>query len=286
VTVHRDCHVSFERALYSVPFALVGKAVAAGHRRVVTVYQDFRPVATHARARRPVSGAPSRIICRRMPSASSRTTALVSAAGRWIGAACAQLIGRLLGDRISRAPARRPGRHRAQAQYGAARLDAACQRAIAHDSPHYRTVKTILAGGHDLAPVSGDHPEPYAGRARFARAHAVAVRRRRHHVSLTRAQRRPFIQGATPMNPATELAPQLKQLRLSGILDSLDARNRQAIDAKLAYTEFLALLIQDEVARREQKKFGTRLRRAPSAPPRRSKASSSTACPRPTAPGP
>ena len=26
------------------------------------------------------------------------------------------------------------------------------------------------------------------------------------------------------MNPATELAPQLKQLRLSGILDSLDAR--------------------------------------------------------------
>ena len=64
------------------------------------------------------------------------------------------------------------------------------------------------------------------------------------------------------MNPATELAPQLKQLHLSGILDSLDARNRQAIDAKLAYTEFLALLIQDEVARREQKKFATRLRRA------------------------
>ena len=64
------------------------------------------------------------------------------------------------------------------------------------------------------------------------------------------------------MNPATELAPQLKQLRLSGILDSLDARNRQAIDAKLAYTEFLALLVQDELARREQKKFATRLRRA------------------------
>jgi DNA replication protein DnaC len=64
------------------------------------------------------------------------------------------------------------------------------------------------------------------------------------------------------MNPIPELAPHLKQLRLSGILDSLDARNRQAIDAKLAYTEFLALLIQDEVARREQKKFTSRLRRA------------------------
>ena len=46
------------------------------------------------------------------------------------------------------------------------------------------------------------------------------------------------------MNPIPELAPHLKQLRLSGILDSLEARNRQAIDSKLAYTEFLALLIQ------------------------------------------
>jgi len=64
------------------------------------------------------------------------------------------------------------------------------------------------------------------------------------------------------MNPAPELAPQLKQLRLSGIFDSLQARNRQAIEAKLAYTDFLALLISDEVARREQKKFSTRLRRA------------------------
>ncbi|WP_287365774.1 hypothetical protein [Thauera sp.] len=57
-------------------------------------------------------------------------------------------------------------------QYGAVRLEAACERALAHDSPHYRTVKTILAGGHDLAPVSTITPEPYAGRARFARATA------------------------------------------------------------------------------------------------------------------
>ena len=64
------------------------------------------------------------------------------------------------------------------------------------------------------------------------------------------------------MNPMPALSPHLKQLRLSGILDSLEARNRQAIDSKLAYTEFLPLLIEDEVARREQKKFTCRLRRA------------------------
>jgi DNA replication protein DnaC len=64
------------------------------------------------------------------------------------------------------------------------------------------------------------------------------------------------------MNSLPELTPSLKQLHLSGILDSLEARNRQAIEAKLAYTEFLGLLVQDEVARREQKKFDLRIRRA------------------------
>jgi DNA replication protein DnaC len=64
------------------------------------------------------------------------------------------------------------------------------------------------------------------------------------------------------MHPIPELTPLLKQLRLSGILDSLEARNREAIDRKLAFTDFLSLLIHDEVARREQKKLNLRLRRA------------------------
>ena len=68
--------------------------------------------------------------------------------------------------------------------------------------------------------------------------------------------------NAHSANPSPDLGPQLKLLRLSGILDSLDARNRQAIHGKLAYTEFLAMLIGDEVARRESKKFTMRLRRA------------------------
>lgn len=64
------------------------------------------------------------------------------------------------------------------------------------------------------------------------------------------------------MNPMPELSPLLKQLRLSGILDSLEARNRQAVEERMSYTDFLALLIQDEVARRDQRKFSSRVRRA------------------------
>ena len=64
------------------------------------------------------------------------------------------------------------------------------------------------------------------------------------------------------INPIPELTPLLKQLRLSGMTESLANRNREAIEHQLSYPEFLALLVQDEVARREQKKYAMRIRRA------------------------
>jgi len=64
------------------------------------------------------------------------------------------------------------------------------------------------------------------------------------------------------MHPIPEITPLLKQLRLSGILDSLEARNREAIDRQLSFTDFLSLLVHDEVARRENKKLALRMRRA------------------------
>lgn len=59
-----------------------------------------------------------------------------------------------------------------------------------------------------------------------------------------------------------QLTPQLKHLRLSGILETLDARNRQAIEGKWSYVEFLSRLLEDEVERRTQKQLTLRLRRA------------------------
>lgn len=59
-----------------------------------------------------------------------------------------------------------------------------------------------------------------------------------------------------------QLTPHLKQLRLSGILETLDARHRQAVDGKWSYVEFLARLVEDEVERRAQKQLALRLRRA------------------------
>ena len=59
-----------------------------------------------------------------------------------------------------------------------------------------------------------------------------------------------------------QLAPQLKQLRLSGILDTLEIRQQQALQGQWTPLEFLERLLQDEVERRAQKQLDLRVRRA------------------------
>jgi DNA replication protein DnaC len=64
------------------------------------------------------------------------------------------------------------------------------------------------------------------------------------------------------MNLEHQLQMQLKALHLGGFLQTLDLRLKQAQSASLGYVEFLELLVQDEVERREAKKLNLRLSRA------------------------
>jgi DNA replication protein DnaC len=64
------------------------------------------------------------------------------------------------------------------------------------------------------------------------------------------------------MEATDQLLPKLKSLRLSGILETLDVRNQQAIQEKCTYVEFLQRLLEDEVERRNQKQLALRLRRS------------------------
>lgn len=64
------------------------------------------------------------------------------------------------------------------------------------------------------------------------------------------------------MNPMEKMLPHLKALRLSGILETLDVRNQQAVQQKLSHVEFLGLVLNDEFERRENKKLRLRLRKA------------------------
>jgi DNA replication protein DnaC len=59
-----------------------------------------------------------------------------------------------------------------------------------------------------------------------------------------------------------QLQDQLKRLKMPGLSQALDLRIAQARDQKLGHLEFLSLLIQDELANREDNMLGKRLRAA------------------------
>lgn len=60
----------------------------------------------------------------------------------------------------------------------------------------------------------------------------------------------------------TALRESLKALRLSGMLETLDARLAQAHGGELGHLDFLQILCQDEITRRETVAFQRRLHRA------------------------
>lgn len=64
------------------------------------------------------------------------------------------------------------------------------------------------------------------------------------------------------MSPIDDLIPMLKKLRLSGVLQSLELRSKQAVEDDLPHGEFLLRLLADEVERRDSKQLDQRLRRA------------------------
>lgn len=64
------------------------------------------------------------------------------------------------------------------------------------------------------------------------------------------------------MGTRDELIPLLKKLRLSGVLETLDLRLREAVEDEVAPIEFLVRTLRDEVERRESKQMDSRVRKA------------------------
>lgn len=64
------------------------------------------------------------------------------------------------------------------------------------------------------------------------------------------------------MNLQHQLEQQLKVLHLGGFLQTLELRLKEVQSSSLGYLEFLQLLVQDEIERREAKKLNLRLSRA------------------------
>ena len=171
VTLHPDCHVKFDYRLYSAPFALVGKVLwLRATDGAVALFDDFRHVATHCKALKPGD----RMTVRdHLPPDAQRffkhDREWLASQARLVGTACEQLIERLLADKILERLRAAQGVISLGKAYGHARLEAACARALAHDSPYYRTVKSILSTGADKTPLVEFITPPAYAKPRFAR---------------------------------------------------------------------------------------------------------------------
>lgn len=161
LTLHRDCHLTFERSYYSAPYRLVGQElwVRAGSRTVEIYTVDHHLVATHDRANEPgtrkthldhlpAEKVPNLILnregCRAHAAAiGPMTTAIVTRLLEHRPEDRLRVAGRLL---------------RLASTYGADRLEAACARAEAFGGGDDVGVKRILEAGLDQEPL----PEPVA----------------------------------------------------------------------------------------------------------------------------
>lgn len=175
VKVHRDCHVQFEKCLYSVPFKLIGQSLWLKATPVtVRIYRDHELAAVHSRHFKP--GSRSSIDDHLPPEAIAwkmRDPQWCLQQSENIGASCHQLIRTLFADRVLDNLRAAQGVIRLRDKYGGRRLEAACQRALSYNNPRYRTVKTILEKGleqHPSAQLAFDTlADSYTGQGRFCR---------------------------------------------------------------------------------------------------------------------
>jgi transposase len=155
--VNIDYHVEFDTRYYSVPHRLVREAVevrATAH--VVEVFHRGRRVASHAReyGRRRFITDPDH-----MPAAHRAhlewTPSKLVAWGSRIGPPVAELVEAILATRPHPEHGYRAclGLMRLVRRYGAERVSAACQRALATGGLSYSSVEAILKHGLDRVPV-------------------------------------------------------------------------------------------------------------------------------------
>lgn len=172
--LHPNCHVTFDGSYYSAPHRFVGQElhVRAGER-LVELFLEGQLLAAHVRAERPGT---FRTLDEHYPP---EKVAHLQKTPQWclrraqeVGPHCTDFITRLLGDRVTDHLAGAQGVLRLGDRFGAARLEAACARALDFEAITWRSVVNILEKGLDQAPPrpdrSGLHP-PSQRRSRFAR---------------------------------------------------------------------------------------------------------------------
>lgn len=161
-TVHIDYHVELAGHYYSVPYHLVREKVELRFdARTLEVYHDGQRVALHVRSNRKGRATTE---AAHMPAAhraqAAWTPERIEAWAAQSGPATAALAAAIMAGRPHPELGFRSclGVLRLEGKYGAARLEAACTRALAAGGASYRSVRSILERGLDAAPAGAAAP--------------------------------------------------------------------------------------------------------------------------------
>jgi transposase len=158
VGVNIDYHVEYDHRFYSVPCALItAKVDVRATATVVEVWRDGGRVTSHERSYGPRGTLVTKPEHR--PRAHREwgdwpPERLVGWAAQ-TGPKTAEVVAAILGHRTHPETGRRAclGLMRMAERYGAARLEAACGRAVAIHNPRYKSVEAILKSGLDKVPL-------------------------------------------------------------------------------------------------------------------------------------
>lgn len=176
IKVHSDCHVQFEKCYYSVSYKLVSQMLwlRAGESSV-RVYQDYECIAIHPRLYKPGQ---RHTLDEHLPpdglAFKMRDPQWCLSQSKTVGSACHQVILHLFSDKVLEQLRAAQGILALQKKYGRARLEAACQRAIAFNTLNYRSIKSILKQGVEYSSLPDEHAfdelaESYQGKGLYSR---------------------------------------------------------------------------------------------------------------------
>jgi transposase len=148
-----DIHVKVGKALYSVPWKLIGQSVDARSAALtVQIFHNGELVKTHVRTERKqtdLGDYPEEKIAFHM-----RTPVWCRQKAAGIGPACTGVIEALFEVNALYRLRAAQGVLRLADKYGASRLEAACRKAAEAGDPSYRTIKGVLAAGLEHDPVN------------------------------------------------------------------------------------------------------------------------------------
>ena len=167
--VARDCHVQVQNSFYSIPWPYVGQRldVRIGWG-IVRFYVGTQLVKTHLRGKPGQRQTDWNDYPPEKAAFFLRTPNWCRERASQLGQHVRAAVDELLDQHHLHFLRQSQGIIRLEETYGEARLDAACQRALAYGNAHYRTIKTILEKGLDPQ-VAEPAPTPIAGIGAYLR---------------------------------------------------------------------------------------------------------------------